>query len=109
MTPLIIVLAIGVLLHTLVGVAVRAPEEDQTQLRWRAWHTFLTGLASTAIMAGIVVGCHQATGVRLPFWAVVLAVDVLTLGWKLWKHRRRLLERRALQSLFDRPSLGEGA
>ncbi|MFD9249589.1 hypothetical protein [Streptomyces bottropensis] len=109
MTPLIIVLIVGVVLHTVVGVVVRTPEEDQTLLRWKAWHTFLTGLASAAIMVAVVVGCYLATKVMLPFWALLLAVDVLTMGWKLWKHRQRIMERRFLQSLLDRPSFGEQA
>lgn len=108
MTPLIIVLIVGVVLHTIVGVATRAPEEDQLLLRWKTWHTFLTGLASTAVIVAVIVAYYLATGVMLPFWALVLAADVLTVGWKLWKHRQRLLERRTLQSMFDRPTLGEG-
>jgi len=109
MTPLLIVLAVGIVLHTIVGLITGTPEEDQTPLRWKAWHTFLTGLASTALIVAVAVGYHLATGVLLPFWALVLAVDLLTVAWKLVKHRQRVAERRALRSLFERPSLGEGA
>lgn len=108
MTPLLIVLAAGIVLHTIVGIITRTPEEDHTPLRWKAWHTFLTGLASTALIVAVAIGYYLATGVLLPFWALVLAVDLLTVGWKLAKHRQRMAERRSLQSLFDRPSLGEG-
>lgn len=107
MTPLTIVLIAGVILHTVVGVATRTPEEDQTTLRWKCWHSFLVGLASTAVIVAVLVGYYLAAGVLLPFWSLVLAVDILTLAWKLWKHRQRIQERRSLQSLFDRPTLGE--
>jgi high-affinity Fe2+/Pb2+ permease len=106
-SPFVIVLAVGVVLHTIVGVITRTPEEDQTPLRWKAWHTFLTGLASTALIVAVVIGYHLATGVMLPFWALLLAVDLLTLGWKLREHHKRVQERQALKSLFDRPSHGE--
>lgn len=109
MTPFIIVLAVGVILHTIVGVITRTPEEHQTPLRWKCWHTFLAGLVSTTAIVAVVVGYYLATGVMLPFWVLLLAVDLLTVGWKLWKHQQRVQERRALQGLFDQPSLGEGA
>jgi 4-hydroxybenzoate polyprenyltransferase len=108
-TPLIIVLVVGVVLHTIVGVITRTPEEDHTPLRWKTWHSLLTGFVSTTVIVAVTVGYYLASGIWLPFWALVLAVDVLTLGWKVWKHRKRIQERRAIQALFDRPSLGEGA
>lgn len=108
MTPLIIVLIVGVVLHTIVGVITRTPEEDQTPLRWKTWHSLLTGATSTAVIVAVTVGYYLAAGVMLPFWALLLAVDVLTLAWRLCKHRQRIQERRAIQALFDRPSLGEG-
>lgn len=109
MTPLIIVLAVGVALHTLVGVITRTPEDDQTPLHWQAWLTFLAGLTSTVALVALAVGYSLATGVMLPFWTLILAADLFALAWKLWKHRQRVQERRALQDLFDRPSSGEGA
>jgi hypothetical protein len=108
-SPLVIVLIVGVILHTIVGVITRTPEEDQTPLRWKMWHTFLTGLLSTAVLVAIAIGYYLATGIMLPFWTLILAADVVTLTWKLWKHQQRVQERRALQGLFDQPSLGEGA
>ncbi|WP_461712189.1 hypothetical protein [Streptomyces sp. DSM 41013] len=109
MSPLIIVLIVGVILHTIVGVITRTPEEDQAPFRWRLWHTFLTGLLSTVGIVAVWVSYAVSTGSTLPFWTLVLAVDLVTLAWKVWKHRQRVAERRSLQSLFDRPSLGEGA
>lgn len=109
MSPFVIVLIAGMVLHTIVGVITRTPEEDQTPLRWKAWHTFLAGLAATAVIIAVMVGYYLATGVLLPYWALLLAADVLTLSWKVWRHRQRVRELRALQGLFDRPSLGEGA
>jgi tetrahydromethanopterin S-methyltransferase subunit C len=108
-SPLIIVLIVGVVLHTIVGVITRTPEEDQTPLRWKCWHTFLIGLGSVAVILAVMAGYYMATGVLLPYWALLLATDVLTLGWKLRKHQQRVRERSALQNMFDRPSLGEGA
>lgn len=107
--PLVIVLIVGVILHTIVGVLTRTPEQDQTPLRWKCWHTFLAGLASTAVIVAVVVGYYLATRVILPFWAFVLAVDVLTVAWKLRQHWQRVQERRALKNLLDRPSFGESA
>ncbi|MGP3737960.1 hypothetical protein ACTWJ9_33155 (plasmid) [Streptomyces sp. GDS52] len=107
MIPVLIVLIVGVVLHALVGVITRTPEDDQTPLHWQAWLTFLAGLASTAALVALAVGYRLATGVMLPFWTLILAADLFTLAWKLWKHRQRVAERRSLQSLFDRPSLGE--
>ncbi|WP_055693239.1 hypothetical protein [Streptomyces prasinopilosus] len=107
MTPLIMALVVGVILHTLVGIITRTPEDDQTPLHWQAWLTFLVGLTSTAAIVVIAVGSRLAAGFMLPFWALILAADLLTLAWKLWKHRQRVAERRSLQSLFDRPSHGE--
>lgn len=109
MSPLIIVLILGVVFHTLVGVITRTPEDDQTPLRWQAWLTFLIGLASTAALVALAVGYRLATGIMLPFWTLVLAADLVTIAWKLWRHRQRVQERRHLQSLFDKPSLGEGS
>lgn len=109
MNPFIIVLITGVVLHTIVGVITQTPEEDQTQLRWKVWHTFLAGVASVAVIAAVMAGYYLAAGVWLPYWSLLLASDVLTLSWKVWKHRQRVREMRALQGLFDRPSLGEGA
>jgi uncharacterized BrkB/YihY/UPF0761 family membrane protein len=108
-TPFVIVLIVGVVLHTIVGLITRTPEEDHTPFRWKAWHTFITGLLSTALIVAVWVGYAVTTGNTLPFWSLVLSADLITLGWKLWKHRQRVAERRSLQSLFDRPSLGEGA
>ncbi|MFC9891527.1 hypothetical protein [Streptomyces pilosus] len=107
MTPLLIVLAAGAVLHTIVGLITRTPEDDHTPLRWKAWHTFLAGIVSGAVILAAAIGWYAATGVLLPFWSLVAAADVLTVGWKLVQHRRRIAEQRSLQSLFDRPSLGE--
>lgn len=109
MTPLVIVLIIGVVLHTTVGLITRTPEEDRSPLRWKTWHSLLAGLASTAVIVAVVIAYQLATGVLLPFWALVLTADLLMLGWKLWKHQQRRAERQALQSLFDQPAHREGA
>jgi uncharacterized BrkB/YihY/UPF0761 family membrane protein len=106
-TPILIVLIAGVVAHTIVGVITRTPEEDQTPLRWKAWHSFIVGLASTAVLATIVVLYAVLTGVMLPFWTLILAADVITLGWKLHQHYQRTRERRALKNLMDRPAFGE--
>lgn len=108
MTPFIIVLAIGFILHTTVGFITRTPEQDRAPLRWRAWHTFLAGLASGAVTIAIWIGYWAATGTILPYWALLLAADVLTAAWLLVQHRKRQRERSSLQSMFDRPSFGEG-
>jgi L-asparagine transporter-like permease len=106
-SPLLIVLAVGIVLHTIAGILTRTPEEDQTPLRWKAWHSLLTGLVSTALMVAVIIGYYLATDVLLPFWTLVLAADLMTLAWKLAKHHQRVKERRALQELFDKPSPGE--
>lgn len=108
MTPILIVLIAGVVAHTIVGVITRTPEEDQTPRRWKAWHSFIVGLASTAVLVTIAVLYAVLTGVMLPFWTLILASDVITLGWKLRQHYQRTQERRALQNLMDRPAFGEG-
>lgn len=107
MTPVVIIA--GSVLHALVGLYTRTPEEKQTPLQWKAWHTFLAGLVSTITVLAVMACCYLASGVLLPFWAFLLTADLLTVGWKLWKHQQRRAELRALRDLFDRPSLGEGS
>lgn len=108
MTAIVIVLISGVVAHTIVGVITRTPEEDQTPLRWQTWHSFLIGFASAAVLVTLAVLCAVITGVMPPFWTLILAADVVTLGWKLRQHHHRTRERRALQNLLDRPAFGEG-
>jgi len=107
-TPFIIVLAVGFVLHTAVGFITRTPEQDRTPLRWRAWFTFLAGAVSAAVTLAVWFGYWAATGVFLPYWALLLTADVLTVVWQLVQHRKRQRERRSLQSMFERPSFGEG-
>lgn len=109
MSPFVIVLIAGMVLHTIVGVITRTPEQDQTPIRWKAWHTFLAGIVSTAVIIAVMIGYYLVTGIVLPYWALLLATDLLTLAWKVRKHWQRVRELRALQGLFDQPSLGEGA
>jgi hypothetical protein len=109
MTPFIIVLAIGFILHTAVGFITRTPEQDRSPLRWRAWHIFLAGLASGAVTIAAWIGYWAATGTVLPYWALLLAADVLTAVWQLVQHHKRQQERRALQTLFELRSFGESA
>ncbi|MFM9780424.1 hypothetical protein [Streptomyces scabiei] len=104
MNPITNVLILGVALHTIVGVITRTPEADHTPLRWKAWHSFLVGMVSAAAIAAVAFLVWLATGIWPPFWAMLLAVDLGTVAWKLRKHQIRVRQRKALQHLFDRPS-----
>lgn len=108
MPAIVIVLIAGVIAHTIVGVITRTPEQDQTPLRWKTWHTFLVGLVSTLGLVTMAVLCAVVTGTMPPLWSVFLAADVITLGWKLRQHQQRVQERRHLKNLLERPSYGEG-
>ncbi|MFI2620479.1 hypothetical protein [Streptomyces sp. NPDC018584] len=107
MTPFVIVLIVGFVLHVAVGAIIRTPEEEHATLRWKTWHSFLTGLLTTGVILAVVVGFYVATHVLLPFWALLLAADLLAAGYRLRRHSQRVQERRAIQSLYDHPSHGE--
>lgn len=109
MTPFIAVLIAGSVLHAITNWITRTPEDDQSPYRWKLWHTFLAGLVSTGALVVIAVLIWLTTSILVPFWAVLLAADLLTVGWKLRQHQHRIRERQALQALLDRPSYGEGA
>lgn len=109
MTPLVIVLIVGVILHTIVGVLTRTPEEDQTPRRWKLWHTAVAGFVSGIFIAIVAALIWIAAGAFPPLWALLAASDVLTIAWKLNRHRTRASERKGLQDLFERPSFGEGS
>lgn len=107
MSPILIVLIVGFILHTIIGTLTRTPEEDNAPLRWKSWHSFLSGLLTTGAIVAVIVGFYLATHVMLPFWALLLAADLLTAVYRLWMHRQRVQERRTIQNLFDHPSHGE--
>lgn len=109
MTAIILVLLAGALAHGTVSYLTRTPEEDQTPRRWKTWHTIVTGIVSTILMAIAAALIWVATGTFPPVWALLAVSDAITIGWKLNRHRTRTSERRALQALFERPSFGEGS
>lgn len=107
MTPFVIVLIIGFVLHVAVGVITHTPADDSAPQRWRAWHSFLTGVLTTGLIVAVIVGFYLAGNIVLPFWPLLLTADLLTAAVRLWRHRQRVQERRAIQALFERPSHGE--
>jgi len=108
-TAIILVLIAGALAHGTVSYLTRTPEEDQTPRRWKLWHTAVAGVVSGILMAIVATLIWSATGTFPPLWALLAASDVLTIAWKLNRHRTRTSERKALQALFERPSFGEGS
>ncbi len=109
MTPIILVLIAGALAHGTVSYLTRTPEEDQTPHRWKLWHTAVAGFVSGILIVTVAALIWVATGTFPPIWVLLAASDVLTIAWKLHRHRTRRIERQALQNLFERPSFGEGS
>lgn len=107
MTPYLIVVLAGVVLHTIVGAYTRTPEDEHTALGWRTWHTVILSLLTMAAMTSLGIVVWLATGLLLPAWALLATADGLALAWKIHRHHRRVVERRTLQSLYDQPALGE--
>jgi hypothetical protein len=108
-TPILIVLICGAFAHGTVSYLTRTPEDDHTPRRWKFWHTAVAGVVSGILMAIVAALIWVATGTFPPVWALLAASDVLTIAWKLNRHRTRTSEREALQDLFERPSFGEGS
>ncbi|MCF0086679.1 MULTISPECIES: hypothetical protein [unclassified Streptomyces] len=109
MTVFLLVIAGGALLHATANRLTRAPGDDRAPLRWTTWHSFLSGAAAMLAACALYALAVTTAGVTAPYWAVLLAADVLGVGWKVLRHRHRARERATLQAMFDQPSYREGA
>jgi hypothetical protein len=106
---IVAVLIGGALLHGTISLITHTPGDQKIPLRWKTWHSFLSGLGSGVLVLVMIVACKLSTGNVPPLWATFLAMDLVSAMWRLLQHYNRIQERRALENLLNGPSFGDEA